>query len=64
MGCGYSTHEDSKHVMEDSVRVMLANEKRRKMEKGEPMGGYVPRADHPLFKPVPVQQVTELMDDQ
>jgi hypothetical protein len=63
MGCGSSAHEDRLQTVDDSVRVMLTNDKKRKMEKGEKLHGYVPRAEHPLFKPIPVQ-VTEPMDDQ
>ena len=63
MGCGSSAPEDRLQTVDDSVRVMLANDKKRKMEKGENLHGYVPRAEHPLFKPIPAQ-VTEPMDDQ
>jgi hypothetical protein len=63
MGCGSSAPEDRLQTVDDSVRVMLTNDKKRKMEKGEKLHGYVPRAEHPLFKPIPVQ-VTEPMDDQ
>lgn len=52
MGCGASTVDTKLEALDDSVRVMLEQDKKRQREKqqGEIPKGYVPRAEHPLFR--------------
>ena len=61
MGCGASTHDTRLQTVDDSVHVMLTHDKKRQQQKGEVPKGYVPRAEHPLLRPKPVE-TTEAAD--
>lgn len=56
MGCGPSAHDTRLQTVDDSVHVMLKHDKKRQQQKGEAPKGYVPRAEHPLLKPKPVEE--------
>ena len=58
MGCGQSHHDTRLQTVDDSVHVMLKHDKKRQQRNGEKPHGYVPRAEHPLLKPKPLE-VTE-----
>lgn len=55
MGCGASSHDTRLQTVDDSVHVMLKHDKKRQQQKGEAPKGYVPRAEHPLLRPKPVE---------
>lgn len=55
MGCGSSRQDTRLQTVDDSVHVMLSHDKKRQQQKGEAPHGYVPRAEHPLLRPQPVQ---------
>lgn len=55
MGCGPSAHDTRLQTVDDSVHVMLTHDKKRQQQKGETPKGYVPRAEHPLLRPKPVE---------
>jgi hypothetical protein len=59
MGCGPSAHDTRLQTVDDSVHVMLKHDKKRQQQKGEAPKGYVPRAEHPLLKPKPVEATEE-----
>lgn len=59
MGCGASQHDTRLQTVDDSVHVMLKHDKKRQQQKGEAPKGYVPRAEHPLLRPKPVEATEE-----
>ncbi len=61
MGCGASSHDTRVQTVDDSVHVMLKHDKKRQQQKGEAPKGYVPRAEHPLLRPKPIE-ATEATD--
>ena len=55
MGCGASSHDTRLQTVDDSVHAMLKHDKKRQQQQGETPKGYVPRAEHPLLRPKPIE---------
>jgi hypothetical protein len=59
--CGSKNHLDT---VDDSVHVMIQHDKKLAKQKGEPVRGYVPRAEHPLLKPKSEVTTAEEPEDE